>query len=83
MCINELVIDGRDGVLPDKLFCRDLRAEIARARAHVAVRQLEPRTGEGVRELARVLIEVPRDLFVDGVEPQGKVGGQHTWRATL
>jgi len=34
--------------LPDEFFGRNLRAEIARARAHIAVRQLEPRAGEGI-----------------------------------
>ena len=81
--INQLVIDRGDGVLPDELFGRNLRAEIACARTHVAVRQLEPRAGEGVCELVRVLHEAPRDLLVGGVEPQGKVSGQHGWRVTL
>ena len=39
LCINQRVIDGGDGVLPDELFFGDLRAEIACTRAHVAVRQ--------------------------------------------
>ncbi len=58
-CINQFVIDGRDGVLPDELFGRNLRAEIACARAHVAVRQLEPRPGKRVRELIRIFVESP------------------------
>ena len=57
--INQLVIDGRDGVLPEELFCRNLRAEIACARAHVAVRQLEPSPGERVRKLIRMFHEAP------------------------
>ncbi len=83
LCVDQLVIDRGDGVLPDELFRRDLRAEIARARAHVAVRQLEPRPGERVGELVRVLVEAPRDLFVGRVEPQREVRGQHGRRVTL
>ncbi len=78
--IDQRVIDRGDRVLPDELFRRDFRAEIARARAHVAVRQLEPRPGERVGELVRILQEAPRDLLVGRVEPQGEVGGQHRRR---
>ena len=59
LLVDQLVIDGGDRVLPDQLLRRDLRAEIARARAHVAVRQLEPRPGERVCELIRILVEAP------------------------
>ncbi len=81
--VDQLVIDCGHGVLPDQLLRRNLRAEIARARTHVAVGQLEPRPGEGIRELIRVLVEAPRNLFVGRVEAQGEVRGQHGWRATL
>ncbi len=83
LLIDQLVIDRGDGVLPDELFGRDFRAEIARARTHVAVRQLEPRTGEGVGELVRILVEAPRNLFVGRIEAQGDIRGQHGRRATL
>ena len=53
------MIDGRDGVLPDELFFRNLRAEIACTRTHVTVRQLEPRPGERICQLVRVLVEAP------------------------
>src|SRR5208283_4181844 len=69
--------------LPDELFCRNLRAEIACARAHVAVGQLEPRPGEGVCQLVRVLVEAPGDVFIDRVDLQGNVRGQHAGRTTL
>ncbi len=75
--IDQRVVHRGDGVLPDEVFGRDLRAEVACARAHVAVRQLEPGPGERVRELVRVLHEAPRDLLVDRVEPQRQVRGQH------
>ena len=83
LLIDQLVIDRGNRVLPDELFRRNLRAEIARARAHVAVRQLEPRPGERVRELIRMLVEAPRDLFVDGSKRKREVGGQHGRRVTL
>ena len=75
--IDQLVIDRGDRVLPDEFFRGNLRAEITRARTHVAVRQLEPRPGERIGELIRILQEAPRDFFVGRVEPQGEVGGQH------
>ena len=75
--VNQLVIHRGNGVLPDEFFRRNFRAEITGARTHVAVRQLEPRPGERVGELIRILHEAPRDLFVGRVEPQREVGGQH------
>ncbi len=61
------MINLRDGVLPDQFFFRDFRPKIARAWTHVAVGQLEPGTGEGIREFVRVFEEAPRDRFVDRV----------------
>ena len=75
--------DGRDGVLPDQLLPGDLRAEIARTRTHVAVRQLEPGPGEGIGERVRVLVEAPRDRLVDGIHPHGHVRGGHHGRMAL
>ena len=49
--IDQLVIDRRNGILPDQFFGRDLRAEVARARTHVAMGQLEPCAGESIGEL--------------------------------
>ena len=74
---NQFVIHRGNGVLPDEFFCGNLRSEIARARSHVAVRQLEPRPGERVGELIGMLQEAPRNLFVGRVEPQRQVRGQH------
>ena len=70
LLIDQRMIHGRDRVLPDQRLLRNERAEIARDRAHVAVRELEPRAGERVRELVRILVEAPRDLLVSRVEPQ-------------
>ena len=78
-----LVIDGGNRVLPDQLFFRHQRAQIARPRTHVAMRQLEPGARKGLGQLLRVLQEAPRYLFVDGVEAQREVGGQHRWRVAL
>src|SRR5262245_55033085 len=39
--------------------------------------QLVPSPGERVRELRRVRVEPPGDLFVGGVGAQRQVGGQH------
>ena len=81
--VDQLMIDCGHRVLPDQFLCRNLRAEIARARAHIAVGQLEPRPGEGVCQLVRVLVEAPGDLFIDRVDLQGNVRGQHAGRTTL
>src|SRR4029453_5805156 len=62
---------------------RNLRAEVACARAHVPMRQLEPRPREGVGELSRILEEAPRDPLVSRVEPQGETRGQHGRRVAL
>ena len=74
---DQRMIHRGDRVLPRQLFLRNERAEIARDRPHVAVRQLEPRPGKRVGEFVRVLVEAPRNLFVGRVEPQREVRGQH------
>ena len=78
--VDQFVRDRRDGVLPQLRLLRNQRAQVARDRPHVAVRQLEPRLGEGVGELVRVLVEAPRDLLVGRVDPQREVGRQHRRR---
>src|SRR5205807_3255127 len=83
LLIDQLVIDRGDRILPDELFGRNLGAEVAGARPHVSMRQLEPRSREGVGELLRILVEAPRDLLVRWVEPQGEVRGQHRGRVAL
>ena len=80
---DQRMIHGRDRVLPDQRLLRNQRAEVAHDRAHVAVGQLEPRPGERVGELIRILEEAPGDLFVNRVEPQREVGRQHRGRAAL
>ena len=47
---DQLVIDRGNRILPDQRLLGNQRPEIARDGAHVAVRQLEPGLGEGVRE---------------------------------
>jgi hypothetical protein len=73
--VDQRVIDGRDRVLPDQLLRRDLRPEVAGARAHVAVRELEPGAREGVGELLGVLEEALRDLLVD----RGRSAARGRW----
>ena len=73
---DQLVVDRRDGVLP-QLRRRHPGAEVAGQRTHVAVQQLVPGLRERVRELGRVLVETLRDRLVDRVQPQGEVRGQH------
>jgi hypothetical protein len=52
--VDQRVVDRGDRVLPDQLLGRHLGPEVARARAHVAVGELEPGAREGVGELRRV-----------------------------
>ena len=75
--IDQFMIDGRHRVLPDQYLRGDLRAEVARAGAHVAVGQLEPRPGKGVSEFLGVLQVAPSDGLVDRVEAKGEVSRGH------
>jgi hypothetical protein len=51
---------GRNRVLPDQVFLRHIRADVARLRAHVAVGQLEPGAGEDLGKVLRVLVNARR-----------------------
>ena len=75
--VNQRMIDGGHRVLPDQFFLRHLRPQIARARAHIAMGQLEPGAGEGIGEGLRVLEKAARNLLVERVDAQRQVGGQH------
>jgi hypothetical protein len=55
--VDQRVVTAEPG--PARATLWDLRAEVARARAHVAVGQLEPGLGEGIGELVGVLEEAP------------------------
>ncbi len=80
LIVDQCVIDGRQRILPDQLLGGHLGAEVARARAQVAVRELEPGAGKSVGELVGVLVEAARDLFVRRIEAQREIGGQHAGR---
>src|ERR1044071_6154663 len=71
------MIDNGNRVLPNQLFLRNFRPEVARAWTHVTMRQLEPRASERVGELIRISQEAPRDLLVLRVEAQREVRRQH------
>src|SRR5581483_10097597 len=74
--VDQLVVDRGDRVLPQLRF-RNVRAEVARHRPHVAVEELVPRLRERLCELVRMLEEAPRDLLVLRVEPQREIRRQH------
>ena len=80
---DQFMIDCGNRVLPYLGLLGNERAEVSRARSHVAMRQLVPRLGERIGELIGMLVEAPRDSFVSRIEPQSEVSGQHGWRATL
>ncbi len=65
--IDKRMIDFRNGILPNKLFRRHLRSEIARTRTHVAMGQFEPCARKCVGKFIGMLVETPRNLFVDRV----------------
>ena len=54
---NEIVVDGRDGVLPNQLLGRNLGTEVADLRPHIAMGKLEPSPGKGVGKLIGILEE--------------------------
>ena len=54
---DQVVIHGGERVLPQLRLGGNQRAKVAREGSHVAVRQLEPRLGECVRELRRIFEE--------------------------
>src|SRR5690606_7178672 len=68
---------GRHRILPDQVFLRHPRADVARLRAHVAVGQLEPGAGEAFLEVGLIVAETLGDLAVLGVELQRHVGVGH------
>ena len=71
------MVERRDRVLPEQLFVRHFRAEVARKRPHVAVDQFEPGTGESVGQLVGIGQEATGNRFVDRIETQGQVRGEH------
>ena len=83
LVIHQFMIYRRDGVLPKQFFLGNLRAKVACARSHVAMRQLEPGPREGIGKQSWILVETPRDFFVDGIDSQRDIGGQHGRFVTL
>ena len=73
--IDQLVIHRGDRVLPDEFFLGNFRAEVASARAHVAVGQLEPRAGERVGELVGIRQEVAARFF----RTRGRTAARGRW----
>ncbi len=76
---SDVVVAAADGrrVLPDEVFLRHVRAEVARLRAHVAVGQLEPGAGEDLLEVGRIVAEALGELAVFGVKAHRHVGVGH------
>ncbi|MNP59087.1 hypothetical protein D3C76_1540590 [compost metagenome] len=57
LIVDQLMIDRRDRILPNQLFGRHFRTEIASARPHIAVGQFVPGASEGVGKLIGMFIE--------------------------
>ena len=83
LVVDQGMINGGNGVLPDQLFGRHFWAEIARTGSHVAVGQLEPGAGKGVGKFVRILVEAPCDRPVDRVHAHRHVRRGHDDRHPL
>jgi hypothetical protein len=62
--INEIMIDFRNGILPDKFFFRYFRTEESAQGAHISVRQFIPGFGKFLGQFIRVLVESSRNRSV-------------------
>ena len=67
----------RQRILPQQIFFRHFRTQVARFRPHIAVGQFVPGAGEGFVERLRIVEEATRDLFELRIEAQRQVGDQH------
>ena len=81
--VDQVIGRRRHGILPDQHFGGNLRAEVAHARTHVAVGQLEPGPCESVGEGRRVFVEPARDRLIGRVEAQGQIRRGHHRRGLL
>jgi len=63
-----------------QIFLRYIGAEVANFRAHVAMRELEPRAREGICKLIGIFVKTTRDFFVRGIEAQCEIGCKHCGR---
>ena len=68
--------------MPDQVFLRYIGTNVAGARPHVAVGQLEPGARKGVGEVVRVFVELLGDLAVFRIHLHGHVGIGHDRVAT-
>ncbi|CRK42947.1 hypothetical protein BN1708_008930 [Verticillium longisporum] len=75
--VDQRVVNSGNGVLPQEVFGRNFRAEVASLGAKVTVKELEPGASENIGKLVWVLEETARDLLVLGIEAQGQIGGEH------
>ena len=71
------MVNRRNNVLPDKFFSRHVRPQIANARPHVTVGELEPGTRKGIGKLVGIFKKAPRNFFIRWVHAHRQVGGQH------
>ena len=63
--------------MPDQITFRHVRSKVAHLRPHIPMRQLEPGTGKGIRELVRIGVKVTRDFFISRVHAHRHVSGGH------
>ena len=65
------------GILPDQVFLRHFRAEVADLGTHIAVCQLEPRAGKGIPECFVIVAELLADLAEARIALHLHVGSGH------
>ena len=68
------MVDLGHRVLPNKHLFGNFRPEVAGARTHIAVCELEPSAGKGVGKFVGVLVEAAGDLVVSGIDLEREVG---------
>ena len=67
----------RHRILPYQVLTWYFRSQVAGLWAHIPVSQLKPGLLVGFLKLFRIFQEMPRDLLIGRIHPQGKVGDQH------
>ncbi len=78
--VDRGVIGLGQGILPDHVLTRHVRAQVADLRPHVAVGQLVPGAREGIGEFVGVVVEALGNLAEARIFLQRHVGGGHHGR---
>ena len=72
-----IIAADRHRVLPNKLFLRHFRPQIARFRPHIAMQQFKPSAGKSIGQLVGVLMKALGNLAIIRVFNQRNIGRVH------